>query len=128
MTHKDNDRVPSINAVQAALRRSWSLRSSTKWKPENPALGNCGVSALVAHDHLGGEILKTRYGDLWHFYNQIDGEIVDFTDSQFDAPLQYDNIPSDREEALGDTNADQYGYLSRAVKTVLERTKSDPQD
>jgi len=128
MTPKDSTQRPSVDAVQAALRQSWSLESSTKWKAENPALGHCGVSALVAHDHLGGEILKTRYGDLWHFYNRIDGRIVDFTEDQFDSPVQYDHVPSDRDEAFGDTNAAQYGHLSVAVSAALRRNRLASED
>ncbi|MEO1776752.1 MAG: hypothetical protein AAFS07_17570 [Pseudomonadota bacterium] len=108
-----------VDTVRAALRKHWSLRSSTLWRADNPALGQCGVSALVAWEILGGQIAKTRYGDLWHFYNVIDGQRVDFTDSQFDAPIGYDDVPSNREEAFGDTNAAQYGYLSGAVRAEL---------
>ncbi|MEM6357317.1 MAG: hypothetical protein AAF844_16770 [Pseudomonadota bacterium] len=114
-----------IDAVLTALRQSWSLASSTKWRPENPALGHCGVSALVAHDHLGGEILKTRYGDLWHFYNRIDGRRIDFTAQQFERAIAYDDIPSDRTEALADTNTEQYDHLRKAVDERLSVLGSD---
>ncbi|MEO1318860.1 MAG: hypothetical protein AAFW01_20100 [Pseudomonadota bacterium] len=114
-----------IDAVLTALRQSWSLASSTKWRPESPALGHCGVSALVAHDHLGGEILKTRYGDLWHFYNRIDGRRIDFTAQQFESTIAYDDIPSDRTEAFADTNTEQYDHLRRAVDERLSALGSD---
>lgn len=104
-----------------ALAHSWSNHSSTLWRSDNPAAGQCGVSALVAQDHLGGEILKTRYGAIWHFYNLIDGERVDFTETQFSAPIAYDDVPSTREEAFGDTNAEQYKALSTAVAQLLEK-------
>jgi hypothetical protein len=31
----------------------WSEKSSTKFSPDNPALGQCGVTALVVNDLLG---------------------------------------------------------------------------
>ena len=102
-----------------ALEASWSLDSSTLWTEDKPAAGQCGVSALVAHDHFGGEILKTRFGAIWHFYNRIDGVRVDFTASQFDAPLDYADEPSNREEAFADTNGAQYGYLKTAVRSRM---------
>ncbi|MEM7506381.1 MAG: hypothetical protein AAF415_06520 [Pseudomonadota bacterium] len=108
-----------IAAVQSALERAWGPGSSTLWTPERPVAGHCGVSTLVAHDHLGGEILKTRYGDLWHFYNLIEGQRIDFTECQFDAPIVYDDVPSDRQEAFADTNDDQYRCLSGAVARHL---------
>lgn len=111
--------VVDVKQVSKALENAWSKESSTLWKPENPAAGQCGVSALVAHDWLGGQILKTRYQDLWHFYNRIDGRRIDFTECQFAEPIVYDDVISDRDEAFSDTNAVQYTYLSAAVKSGL---------
>lgn len=45
--------------IKYALSNSWSIESSTKWSKENIAKGQCGVTTLVVHDLLGGEILKT---------------------------------------------------------------------
>ena len=109
-----------IEELRAALFLSWSNQSSTLWKAENPALGQCGVTALVAQDILGGEIFKTPYGDIWHYYNQIDGRAVDFTESQFDSDLRYEDIASNREEAFSDTNQSQYDHLKAAVIKCLE--------
>lgn len=108
-----------LATFRAVLEASWSLESSTLWRKDNPAAGQCGVSALVAQDHLGGEILKTKFGELWHFYNRIDGARVDFTESQFDAPISYSDLPSDREEAFADTNSEQYAYLQTALRSRM---------
>jgi hypothetical protein len=107
------------DAFVQALQSSWSLASSTKWTQANPASGQCGVTALIAQDVLGGDILKTNYGDIWHFYNRIEGEVIDFTESQFEAPINYDNCPASRAEAFADTNAEQYHHLSTAVQESL---------
>lgn len=114
--------MKSINTAKLikALESSWSLESSSKWTKENPASGHCGVTALVVQDYLGGKILKTKWGKIWHFYNLIDGKPVDFTKSQFDSPLSYENHTSNREEAFDDTNAQQYNYLKKAVAKHLK--------
>ena len=112
-------RNDDIAAVAAALRKHWRRQSTTLWQPDNPALGNCGVSALVAWEILGGEIAKTQYGHIWHFYNVIDGRRVDFTASQFPESVDYEDVPSNRDEAFADTDADQYGYLCGAVRAEL---------
>ncbi|MEE9454633.1 MAG: hypothetical protein V3V13_09670 [Paracoccaceae bacterium] len=109
----------SQKQFQAALESSWSLQSSSLWQKGNPALGQCGVTALVAQDILGGEIIKTKYGDIWHFYNHINGEVIDFTRIQFDEPVHYTDLVSSRAEAFGDTDAQQYDYLSSAVQKSL---------
>lgn len=105
-----------IEMLHAALLLAWSEKSSTLWKAENPALGQCGVTALVAQDILGGDILKTPYGDIWHFYNLIDGQVIDFTESQFKSKLEYQNIASCRAEAFRDTNQNQYNYLKASAR------------
>ena len=97
------------------LRRSWSIETSSQWRHDNPASGQCSVTALVVHDKLGGEILKTDVNGDWHFYNRIDGARVDFTLAQFDSPIGYDDVPSSRDEALGDCSKQQYELLKSRV-------------
>ncbi|MGX1194579.1 YunG family protein [Metabacillus sp. SLBN-84] len=116
----------SLQFLHRALLNSWSLNSSSKWTPENPAKGQCGVTALVVHDLLGGEIEKTNAVEGWHFYNEIDSVRVDFTASQFEGDVQYDDIPSSREEALADTNQLQYDDLKKKVVEELQRMESYP--
>jgi hypothetical protein len=97
------------------LRSAWSTETSTKWRPDNPACGQCSVTALVTQDLLGGDILKTSIEGQWHFYNRIAGRRLDFTESQFAQPLVYQDLPSDRAEALKDTSARQYETLKQRV-------------
>ncbi|WP_434051870.1 MAG: hypothetical protein RDA78_21755 [Roseibium sp.] len=114
-----------IKTFAQALEKSWSNESSTLWTADNPAAGQCGVTALVASDELGADILKTRYGSIWHFYNRINGKRHDFTESQFGQTIEYDDIPSSRDEAFGDTNERQYAYLNNAVKRRLAQARAD---
>jgi len=99
------------------LEKSWGLGSNLKWTEENKAKGQCGVTSLVVNDYFGGDILKTKDKDnFWHFYNLIDDTLVDFTKSQYDKIPNYDNVLSNRDEALADTNGEQYSYLTSQVK------------
>jgi hypothetical protein len=66
------------------LRRCWSHESSAQWTPDNPARGQCCVTALVIQDLFGGEIQKTLVDGQRHFYNRIDGSLYDFSADQFD--------------------------------------------
>jgi hypothetical protein len=104
--------------VQARLRRAWSLRSSGKWRADNPALGQCSVTALVVRAAFGGEILKTLVpfdgGAAWHFYNRVEGRCFDFTAEQFAAPIRYDDVPATEAETLADTSPAQVAHLSAA--------------
>ena len=95
------------NAVAVALRHSWSVATARQWKKEKPATGQCNVTALLVHDLFGGELLKTTLPDGDHFYNRIDNQRYDFTASQFDRPITYDDVPATRADAeRGATNAE----------------------
>jgi hypothetical protein len=100
------------------LRRAWSVETGRHWQHDNPASGQCGVTALVVHDRFGGEILKTDVNGAWHFYNRIDDRRVDFTMSQFDSPISYDDVASNRDEALGDCSQQQYELLRARMTGV----------
>jgi hypothetical protein len=91
--------------VQRALRKAWSLSTSSQWTPNNPAAGQCNVTALLVHELFGGELLKTPLPAGDHFYNRIEGRRYDFTASQFDQPIAYVDLLTDRADAeLGATS------------------------
>jgi hypothetical protein len=84
----------SLTTVQDALVGAWGLDTCDpvdvpSWHPGNPARGQCGVTALVLQDLLGGELIiaevlfpdGTRQGV--HYWNRV-GEIeIDLTREQF---------------------------------------------
>ena len=79
--------------------------TSPLWLPENPARGQCNVTALAFYDRFGGEILKTPVESDWHFYNRVAGTTYDLSAEQFSVPPAYLDIPSDRDEALAGSSA-----------------------
>ena len=101
--------------IYEALIKSWSIETSSKWTMENPAQGQCGVTALVVQDIYGGKIKKTKVGEVWHFYNCIAGQRFDFTETQFNERLNYLDVESNREEAFADTNEKQYSILKEKI-------------
>ncbi|MEU5718905.1 hypothetical protein AB0G71_24665 [Streptomyces sp. NPDC020403] len=61
--------------IEAAVRSSWDADTTTpehrpRWNPGNPARDQCGVTALVINDLLGGELIR---GEV-----HVDGERVDY--------------------------------------------------
>lgn len=101
--------------LREKLLSAWSIETGGKWRSDTPACGQCSVTALVAQDLLGGEILKTQVEGHWHFYNCIGGRRLDLTESQFGQPLDYQDVPSNRSEALEDTSVAQYELLKGRV-------------
>ena len=115
-------------AIRRALRQAWSLETAVQWTPENPASGQCNVTAAVILDLFGGEILRTRLPDVWHYYNRIEGRRVDFTDSQFsspgalfDAPTRYDDEATTRDAAMTGIPEREYEALRSALLSALDR-------
>lgn len=100
--------------IQAALLRSWSLRTASKWTPQNPAAGQCNVTALLVHEMFGGELLKTPLLDGDHFYNRVLGRRYDFTSVQFNAPVIYLDLLTDRMDAELGATAPQQAALRTA--------------
>jgi hypothetical protein len=86
----------TLQAVERAIRDSWGLKlcedpaDVPRWSPENAARGQCGPTALVVHDLLGGELCLaevrradgSRQGH--HWWNRLLGGLeVDLTLEQF---------------------------------------------
>ena len=94
-----------------SLTKAWSRETSSLWSSDDPARGQCGVTSLVVQDLFGGQILKTPLQQGPHFYNLIAGRRIDFTSDQFADPIDYEDLPSHREEAMSDTNPGQYRAL-----------------
>jgi len=99
------------NAVQIALRKAWSLSTASQWTADNPAAGQCNVTALLIHELFGGDLLKTPLPAGDHFYNRIEGRRYDFTASQFDEPIAYADLPTDRAEAEQGATREQLAEL-----------------
>jgi len=100
--------VEKISLIESCLLKCWSIESCISWTLENPAKGQCGVTTLLINDIFGGEILKTRIGIDWHFYNRIGSIRYDFTRNQFSFDPDYEDIVSDKKEILKEINELQF--------------------
>ena len=107
----------SEEKIRSALAKSWSSQTAIQWKPDNPALGQCNVTALLIEELFGGRILKTKLQEGSHFYNEVDGHRYDFTNSQFTSQMEYDDLQSTREEAKRGVTPDEMETLKNAFQT-----------
>ncbi|MER5949683.1 hypothetical protein ABT127_26885 [Streptomyces sp. NPDC001904] len=83
-----------LTDIERAVRASWDAEtcppeSRARWTGDNPARDQCGVTALVLNDLLGGDLLR---GEVhvdgvrvdYHWWNRLgDGLEVDLTREQF---------------------------------------------
>ena len=116
--------------IEIALRKSWGLDTTEEpeaWSTDNPSRGQCGATALVVNDLLGGKILlsevfveNSRVG--YHYSNLLeDREHFDPTGDQFDA-TETVHPPKivERPSRLPKYGADRYLALLSRVEKFLE--------
>lgn len=83
-----------LTDIEQALRASWSAETCApeyrdRWNPGNPARDQCGVTAMVLNDLLGGELIR---GEVhvdgvrtdYHWWNRLGAGVdIDLTREQF---------------------------------------------
>ena len=102
--------------IQGTLFKAWSLSTASQWTADNPAAGQCNVTALLIHELFGGDLLKTPLPAGDHFYNRIEGRRYDFTASQFDRPIAYMDLRTSRTEAEQGATREQLAELRAAFQ------------
>lgn len=75
----------SVAKIRNALSASWSHETSyfDDWSPSNPSAGQCAVSAIIVQDYLGGEIKECAVNGIVHYFNVVEGAVLDITAGQF---------------------------------------------
>jgi len=86
----------TLSDVAAALRSSWAADTCSPddvarsgWRPDNPALGHCDLTALIVNDVFGGDLMVAEVhldGEQrgYHWWNRLDnGYEIDLTRQQF---------------------------------------------
>ncbi len=88
--------------IRQTLTPSWSSASAVQWTHDTPWAGQCNVTSAVVAELFGAEILRTPWNERTdHYYNRVNGKRVDFTDMQFDQPIEYQDVPTTLEEVRG---------------------------
>lgn len=83
-----------LTDIERAVRASWDADTCTpeyrsRWTTDNPARDQCGVTAMVLNDLLGGELLRGEVlvDGAWvdyHWWNRLgEGLEIDLTREQF---------------------------------------------
>ena len=92
-----------------------------KWTEQNPAAGQCLVTALAVQDEYGGDIYDCKVGRSRHFYNVVNDEIVDLTFNQFPEGSEIkDKRKRDRKQLLANKETKQRYEL---LKSKMGETK-----
>lgn len=134
--HVRLSRMPShkLNQLSRVIRESWSSETcdpaDLPWSTNNPAKGQCGVSALVLNDLLGGKLILAEVhwpdGTLqgYHYWNLLpDGTEVDLTIEQFasDEQIQLGSLVERPPGPVGRCQ-EQYATLLGRVLSMLDNS------
>jgi hypothetical protein len=89
-----------------AIRSAWCRETSfwpDEWSPENPAHGQCAVTALIVQDYLGGDIWRGWVEFVTHYRNHVLGQTVDLSMQQFPKGSTWrPDVPVNRDRLLAD--------------------------
>ncbi|MEO6713611.1 MAG: hypothetical protein ABIM89_09310 [Mycobacteriales bacterium] len=122
--------VLTLRAIEDAIRDSWSIETCDpvdqhEWSRDNAARGQCGVTALVVSDLLGGVLLEAQVfrGGVqveYHYWNRLtSGLDLDLTREQFtrgetfSAAIEVPPLPP------GPAHAPGYALLAERVRARL---------
>jgi hypothetical protein len=86
--------ILTLAAIEGAIRDSWSVETCDpidvdNWSLANPSRGQCGATALVVRDLLGGLLLEAEVlftsgaHQGFHYWNRLPGLDLDLTADQF---------------------------------------------
>jgi hypothetical protein len=118
----------TLQETEAAIRSAWGRETSddpAEWSEENPARGQCAVTALLVRELLGGEILVAnvlrdgRRVDR-HAWNRLpSGLTLDLTREQF-VNGECFGEPAAEEPTLTNRNPERFATLRARVWARLE--------
>jgi len=97
--------------IKTALNRAWGFEKSPELTPDKTAINKSSVISQLIFDIFGGEILKTHNRKGWHYYNRINGELIDFTKSElktFSPDNLHEDIPASLNEIHNFFEEEQY--------------------
>lgn len=111
-----------------ALSNSWGKdtayrKDAEHWTKENPALGQCAVTALLFNELFGGKIYSgISENGIVHYWNRKAGIKIDLTKQQFSEKLHFKNVKRwNREDLLATGNvAIRYAILRDRVLSAMK--------
>jgi hypothetical protein len=110
--------MDKLDLVRKLMLKVYSADTSfnpSGWSKENPTYGHCAVVSLVLNDWLDAKIAKVKVNGESHYFNIIDGNIIDLTGDQFGHEVDYSNMEmSTREYLLSNENTkERYELLKK---------------
>ena len=117
-----------IKTIQKALSECYTKELcvpnvSDDCTESNKCFGMSGITALIVQDYFGGKIGKIHVNGVSHYFNILDNQVVDLTDSQFDSEIDYTDYEIiNRDLILTENTKQRYESLKkRLIKKLLTK-------
>lgn len=117
----------NLDELKKYLTSAWSeetcvLSLRSQWNKNNPSLGQCAITSLIVNDMFGGKIMRCLSETGSHYYNMVDGVIIDLTAMQFlnEKPYYETGEERTREYLLGNIDTkERYLMLSKKLRDEI---------
>lgn len=92
------------------------------WNQSNKTYGMCAITTLIVNDYFGGDIGKVYVRDISHYFNILNGKIIDLTKEQFDIEPNYnDYVLINRNDMLNEDTKMRYESLKMKMERIYEQ-------
>lgn len=89
------------------------------WNENNKCFGMCAITALIVNDYFGGDICKMYVNGISHYFNLIDGKVIDLTSQQFENKIKYINYKIiKRNNILTEDTKYRYNILKNKLQSI----------
>lgn len=102
-----------------AVRASWSAETTDEWHPDDPARHQCGVSALVIQDYLGGRVVMNVFGSRTVWFNELADGTELFTRDHSGERVYRENLARTRAQMM--LHQDMFRRYAVLADRVAER-------
>lgn len=117
-----------MKAIQKALSECYTKelcdsKVSEDWTESNKCFEMCAITTLIVQDYFGGKIGKIHMNGVRYYFNILNDQVVDLTDSQFDSEIDYTDYEIiNREQILIEDTKQRYESLKkRLIKKLLTK-------
>ena len=127
--HPENKPIKTLGELFYVLLSCWSKETADpeqngEWNRANVTAGQSDVSSMLVFDMFGGSIHKTELDGRAHYFNKINGNVIDITREQYEIakiPVSYDkNEEISRSDLASDEErAERYKLLLKRISEYL---------
>jgi hypothetical protein len=103
------------------MSKCWGADTSYFNDDRSPrCAGQCACSALCIQDEFGGEIKRIIIGNTRHYFNVINGDVIDSTASQYlvDKEIDYNSATNPPDDFPFPETIEKYKLLKRKMKKL----------